>query len=509
MLIDFEKAFDSLSWKFLYNTLVFFGYNKDFIKWIKLFNNNISAFVLQSGFMSEPISIKRGCRQGDPISSYLFLIGAEMRLRVCLLTEIKRYKSAIRIRIRIYKLASCSIAERLRHTLDSIISNCQTGFIKGRFLSDSTRLIYDILHVTEKNNIPGLLMLIDFEKAFDSLSWKFLYNTLVFFGYNKDFIKWIKLFNNNISAFVLQSGFMSEPISIKRGCRQGDPISSYLFLIGAEMRLRVCLLTEIKRYKSAIRIRIRIYKLASCSIAERLRHTLDSIISNCQTGFIKGRFLSDSTRLIYDILHVTEKNNIPGLLMLIDFEKAFDSLSWKFLYNTLVFFGYNKDFIKWIKLFNNNISAFVLQSGFMSEPISIKRGCRQGDPISSYLFLIGAEILSRLILNNKDIIGIIIDGFEFKLTQFVDDTTLLLDGSQHSLQSALNTLEIYGTMSGLKMNKEKTKIIWIGRKRFSKEKLKVSVDMEWGASQFTMLGLDFFTNLNKNQNQNIIMMKPF
>ena len=111
-------------------------------------------------------------------------------------------------------------------------------------------------------------------------------------------------------------------------------------------------------------------------------------------------------------------------------------------------FGYSKDFIKWIKLFNNNISAFVLHSGFLSEPISTKRGSRQGDPISSYLFLMGAEILSRLILHNKDISGIIIDGFEFKLTQFQDDTTLLLDGSQHSLQSALNTLEIYVTLSG-------------------------------------------------------------
>ena len=76
--------------------------------------------------------------------------------------------------------------ERLRHTLDNIISNCQTGFIKGRFLNDSTRLKYDVLHVTEKRNIPGLLILIDFEKAFDSLSWTFLYDTLESFGYGTD-----------------------------------------------------------------------------------------------------------------------------------------------------------------------------------------------------------------------------------------------------------------------------------------------------------------------------------
>ena len=67
-----------------------------------------------------------------------------------------------------------------------------------------------------------------------------------------------------------------------------------------------------------------------------------------------------------------------------------------------------------------------------------------------------------------------------KLTQFADDNTLILDGSQQSLQSALNTLEIYGSMSGLKMNKEKTKVVWVGRKKFSKEKLNVSTELEWG-----------------------------
>ena len=109
--------------------------------------------------------------------------------------------------------------------------------------------------------------------------------------------------------------------------------------------------------------------------------------------------------------------------MLIDFEKAFDSISWRFLYKTLISFGYNNSFINWIKLFNNDIKAYVIQYGTLSGAINIERGCRQGDPISPYLFLFGAEVLSLLIKFNPDIGGFIFNGVEFKLTQFADDTT--------------------------------------------------------------------------------------
>ena len=164
-----------------------------------------------------------------------------------------------------------------------------------------------------------------------------------------------------------------------------------------------------------------IYKLASGVIANRLKGTLDSVISQCQTGFIKGRLISENTRLVYDIMHYTDMKQIPGLLMLIDFEKAFDSLSWTFLYRDLNSFGYSKDFIKWIKLFNTDITAHVLQCGYLSHKISIQRGCRQGDPISAYLFLLGAEILSIMIISNPDIVGIVIGEKESSL-----QTTLLL-----------------------------------------------------------------------------------
>ena len=226
-----------------------------------------------------------------------------------------------------------------------------------------------------------------------------------------------------------------------------------------------------------------------------MKSYLPNIISKNQTGYIKGRYIGENIRTIYDLLHLTEEKKIPGQIMLIDFEKAFDSVSWKFLYKTLSLFGFDKNFINWIKLLNTNITAFVLQCGSLSEPIEVGRGCRQGDPISPYLFLLVAEILSVMILNNDNIKGIQIGSHIYKITQFADDTTLLLNGSQCSLQTSINILELFGSLSGLRMNTEKTKVIWIESKKQCKEKLDVSKKLHWGDSNFSFLGVSFSSNI--------------
>ena len=225
-----------------------------------------------------------------------------------------------------------------------------------------------------------------------------------------------------------------------------------------------------------------VYKMASSVLAERLKPILKDIFSTHQSVFLSGRSISDCTRLIYDLMFYTRKHKIPGLLMQIDFQKAFDSVSRDFLYIVLEKFDFNDKFIKWIRLFNKDIKAYVIQCGFLSNPIPIERGC--------------------LIQKSSDIIGIKIGTNMYKLTHFADDTTILLDGTTKFLQATLNMLEIFGDMSGLIMNSEKTKLIWIGSKIVTKEKLNVSNNLYWGDSQFNLLGMIFSCNLHEMQDLN-------
>ena len=77
--------------------------------------------------------------------------------------------------------------------LEKLIHENQKGFLSGRYIGENIKLVYDILSNTEQHNKPGIILLIDFEKAFDSLSWRFLFNVINFFNFGPDFTKWIKI----------------------------------------------------------------------------------------------------------------------------------------------------------------------------------------------------------------------------------------------------------------------------------------------------------------------------
>lgn len=171
------------------------------------------------------------------------------------------------------------------------------------------------------------------------------------------------------------------------------------------------------------------YKMASAVIANRIKSVLPNLIHDDQKGFISGRFIGENIRLLYDILFESKQHNIPGLILSVDFEKAFDTVSWKFILKTFDYFNFGESIKKWICLFQNGAETSIVQNGFISDFFYLKRGCRQGDPISPYLFLLCAEILGKMIRQDRDIKGIIINNKEFKISQYADDTQIFLNGT--------------------------------------------------------------------------------
>ena len=167
------------------------------------------------------------------------------------------------------------------------------------------------------------------------------------------------------------------------------------------------------------------YKILAKALATRLQKVISDLINPDQVGYIKGRFISQNIRSIEDIMYLSKKYNIPGLLVLIDFEKAFDTIEWDFLFESLKAYNFGQTFRAWIKLLYTNISSCTINNGHFSRNFILGRGIRQGCPLSALLFILVAEILSIKLRANKDAKGITIDNWEYKIFQLADDTTIL------------------------------------------------------------------------------------
>ena len=240
-----------------------------------------------------------------------------------------------------------------------------------------------------------------------------------------------------------------------------------------------------------------VYKIGSSCIAARLKGVLSSIINEDQTGFVPNRYLGDNVRIIYDIIDYLVKTKRPGLMLCLDFEKAFDSVDNGFIMKVLQGFGCGPDFCQWIQALYKNIKSTVLVNGKLAQWFPVERGCRQGDPVSPYLFVMCVEIMALLIRQNHSIRGIKINDVETKILQYADDTELMLEGDAKSFEESMGIIEHFGKVSGLSLNSNKTMAIWLGSRRNSSVKHMPHLHMDWNPDKFKILGI-WFTNDLKN-----------
>ena len=195
---------------------------------------------------------------------------------------------------------------------------------------------------------------------------------------------------------------------------------------------------------------------------------------------------------------------VPLLITQIDFEKAFDSLSWDFMLKCLKKFNFGDSFISWVEILYNGIESCVINNGKASNFFKLERGVRQGCCLSALLFIIVAEILAISIRGDSSIKGMELMNNVFKISQLADDTTLYLKDIE-SLKKVFLKLEKFSLCSGLKINKEKTEVFPINV-NLGSEKL---MEVIWQREKFKSLGVWFtldeynmsILNLNEKLNK--------
>ena len=243
------------------------------------------------------------------------------------------------------------------------------------------------------------------------------------------------------------------------------------------------------------------YKILSGILATRIKPTLAEIIDKIQKGFLDGRCISENCRLVYDVMYELERKNKTGLLIMVDFEKAFDSVNWSYLKKILDLYNFGDQFKHWINVLYNKSCSVVLNGGHFTKMFDLGSGCRQGDPLSPYLFLLAIEPLAMKIKSEPNIRGIKIGDTEHKLGQYADDMFMLQDGTQKSLEKAFEILEQFEKVSGLKVNVEKSIAVWIGKRTNPHDTISNRIRLKW-TDHFTLLGIHFDVKLKSMVEQN-------
>ena len=148
-----------------------------------------------------------------------------------------------------------------------------------------------------------------------------------------------------------------------------------------------------------------VYKVVSKVLANRLREVLPQIITPNQSAFFLGRLISDNILIAYELTHflVNKREGKVGYAAIkLDMSKAYDRVEWCFLERMIRQLWFHERWISLIMECVTTVRYRVKVNGDLSESFTPRRGLRQGDPLSPYLFLLCAEAFSALFRKGEE-----------------------------------------------------------------------------------------------------------
>jgi hypothetical protein len=226
-------------------------------------------------------------------------------------------------------------------------------------------------------------------------------------------------------------------------------------------RLNFAMLTLIPKTEDAMDMRnYRPISLLNCSfkmfsklITLRLEKVCQKLIAREQSAFIRGRFILENVVVAHEIVHSVHKTKEPGIIIKLDYEKAYDRVNIDFLLEIPKARGLGDKWIGWIRNIVIGGSVSVLVNGEESPTFKTVKGLRQGEPLSPLLFNIVTNALTKMLAKTSSA------GFVKGLLQYADDTLLFSSCEPEAIRNLKGILMIFEQVSGMRVNFHKSKMI--------------------------------------------------
>lgn len=191
------------------------------------------------------------------------------------------------------------------------------------------------------------------------------------------------------------------------------------------------------------------YKILSKALANRMQLVMPRIIDEEQCGFMKNRFIGDNILSLQSIIQYLHDSQQEAWLMTADLEKAFGLIHHEAIWATLDYFNLGFTFINFVKTLYQKSSVRVLCNGMLSKELKLLNGVKQGDAISSFLFLCATQVLIIALKENPDIQSFEINGVKRMTGLFADDIWNVTKPDVKSLQAILLTYKHFYRSTGL------------------------------------------------------------
>ena len=255
------------------------------------------------------------------------------------------------------------------------------------------------------------------------------------------------------------------------------------------------------------------YKILTAVLTRRVRKYLDKLLHRDQTAFVKGRHIQEVIWRIEAIDKLLKEEEQTAYILSMDQVKAYDRVNWTYMHKIVEKNGFGENFQKWIRILYASPFARIAINGKETKKFRFGSGVHQGDPLSCALYVLTAEPMAED-LRDAEYTGIKVEEEDMgSITQFADDTNVLLREIEDTKKVIEYMNEIYEKAAGAKLNlnKNKTKIMIIGKipedEELEKIKNKTEIDVEDPKRSTRVLGIQIGGIDSQKENEKIALKK--